>query len=122
MRKSLICQMFFSIIFLLCCSFPVFSQVSSSYQFFSQKQFYNPDTSVLTTPAIFPDGWDDNTHTLYRFPFNFTYNGILYAANTATVGVDSDGWVAFSPTGTITMTGTVSGGSWLSASNSQGVY
>ncbi len=100
------------------------AQVSTYYVFSKSDQAYKSDTSTTSTvPAnIFPTIWDDNTYTGYKFPFNFTYNGVLYTGGTSAIGVDSDGWAAFSTTGTITMTGTVGGGSWVSISDHTGVY
>ena len=100
------------------------AQVATYYTFSQSLQAYKSDTSTTSTvPAsIFSTGWDDNTYTAYKFPFNFTYNGVLYTGGVSTIGLDTDGWMAFSTTGTITMTGTTAGGSWVSASNSTGVY
>jgi len=100
------------------------AQVATYYTFSQSNQTFRPDTSTTSTvPAsIFGTGWDDATYTTYKFPFNFTYNGILYTGGTSTIGVDTDGWIAFSTTGSITMTGTTGGGSWVSISDHTGVY
>ena len=99
------------------------AQVSSYYTWSQSFQTYTSGISTAVAPAnIFTTGWDDNTYTTYKFPFNFTYNGVLYTGGTSAIGVDTDGWVAFNTAGTITMTGTAAGGSWVSASNSTGVY
>ncbi len=107
----------------LTCSVRVEGQVSTGYVWSQSFQTYKAANSTTsTTPAnIVPTFWDDDTYTGYTFPFNFTYNGVLYTAGIGTIGVDSDGWVAFS-TGAITMTGTTFGGSWVSASDHTGVY
>lgn len=100
------------------------AQVSTYYTWSQSDQTYKSDTSTTSNvPAnIFATGWDDNTHTGYTFPFNFTYNGTLYTAGTSVIGVDTDGWIAFSTTSPITMTGTTSGGSWVSISDHTGMY
>jgi len=100
------------------------AQVASYYTFSQSNQTYRSDTSTTSTvPAnTFVTGWDDATYTSYKFPFNFTYNGVLYTGGTSTIGVDTDGWIAFSTTGSIAMTGTTAGGSWISASDHTGVY
>lgn len=101
------------------------AQVSTYYVFSKSDQTYKSDTSTTSVvPAsIFATGWDDNGYTGYKFPFNFTYNGTLYTAGVGTVGVDSDGWIAFS-TGAMTIgaAATGAGGSWISASDHTGVY
>jgi hypothetical protein len=110
--------------FLLCLVFKTGeAQVSGYYTWSQSDQTYKSDTSTTTTvPAsIFSTGWDDVAYTGYQFPFNFTYNGVLYTAGVGTIGVDTDGWIAFS-TGSITMTGTGAGGSWVSISDHTGVY
>ena len=96
--------------------------VSTGYVWSQSFQTYKAANSALPTPSdIMPTSWDDETYTGYTFPFNFTYNGTLYTAGVGTIGVDSDGWIAFS-TGAIVMTGTTFGGSWVSASDHTGVY
>ena len=99
------------------------AQVSTGYIWSQSFQTYKSDTSTTSaTPAnIFTTGWDDVTYTSYKFPFNFTYNGTLYTGGTSTIGLDTDGWIAFSTTGSITMTGTTFGGSWVSGSDHTGV-
>src|SRR5436190_17735425 len=89
---------------------PSVSQVSTGYIWSQSNQTYKPAISTTsTTPAnIFITNWDDEIYTSYTFPFNFTYNGTLYTAGVGTIGIDSDGWIAFS-TGAITMTGTTFG-------------
>ncbi len=98
--------------------------VATGYTWSQSLQTYKSDTSTTSvTPAnIFSTGWDDNTYTTYKFPFNFTYNGTLYTGGTSTIGIDTDGWMAFSTAGTIAMTGTGAGGSWVSISDHTGVY
>ena len=112
-------------IFLIICmalNSRVQAQVATNYVWSQSLQTYTAGTSGLPTPSnIFPVLWDDNVYVGYKFPFNFTYNGVLYTAGTGTIGVDTDGWIAFS-TGALTMSGTGAGGSWVSASNSTGVY
>lgn len=101
------------------------AQVVSTYYTWSQSlQTYNAGvSSTSTTPSdIFTTSWDDNSYTGYFFPFNFTYRSVLYTAGTSVIGVDTDGWAAFNLTAPMTMTGTLAGGSWISASNSTGVY
>ncbi len=95
--------------------------VSSYYTFYQYNEDYSPgiSTTSVTPASVFATGWDDNT-TTYPIPFNFTYNGTLYTT-AGTIGVDTDGWLAFS-TGAITMTGTTAGGSWVSFSDHTGVY
>lgn len=126
--KKLVEPLRIAAVFILLCSLlpglSLKAQVSTGYIWSQSFQTYKSDTSTTSvTPAnIFSTGWDDNTYTTYKFPFNFTYNGTLYTGGTSTIGLDSDGWIAFSTTGSITMTGTTAGGSWVSASDHTGVY
>ena len=123
-RKVFIAGWILCVLFVSVFISPVKAQVATYYTFSQSDQTYKSDTSTTSVvPAnIFTTGWDDNTYTTYKFPFNFTYNGVLYTGGTSTIGLDTDGWMAFSTTGSITMTGTTAGGSWISASNSTGVY
>ncbi len=95
-------------------------QVSTGYVWTQDFMDYAPlVANPGTTPAdIFPSTWDDMTYMGYTLPFAFYYNGITYPAGTV-VGLDTDGWVAFNPT---SMVGTYSGGSWINAVNSSGMY
>lgn len=103
---------------LLSCSF-IQAQVSQ-YVFSSGVPGYQPGVPATPVPAaVFPAGWDDQT-TTYPIPFSFYYNGTTYT-NAGTIGVHADGWIAFS-TGSISMTGTGAGGSWVSKANPAGVY
>lgn len=120
--ENIIIRKGFLLIILFSICFAGSGQVSTYYKFSASNQTFKADTSTLTVPSIFPDSWDDQTYTAYKFPFDFTYNGVIYTADISTIGVDTDGWIAFSTTNSIAMTGTIGGGSWISASNSQGVY
>ncbi len=104
-------------------SYEARAQVSTYYVWSQSDQTYKSDTSTTSTvPAnVFITSWDDNTYTGYKFPFNFNYKGTTYTAGIGTIGVDTDGWVAFT-TGAITMTGTTGGGSWVSILDHTGVY
>ncbi len=120
------------LIVLLCCfSFQqTNAQLVSTYYSFSQSSgTYTAATSgfidttglATNTPAsIFSTGWDDRT-AIFRLPFDFTFNGTLYAAGTGRIGLDSDAWFCFS-NGNPTMTGQLGGGSWVSISDHTGVY
>jgi hypothetical protein len=103
--------------------------VSTYYTFTQSSGTYTPATAgfidttglATTTPAsIFTTGWDDRT-AIFRLPFDFTFNGTLYAAGTGRIGLDSDAWFCFS-NGNPTMTGQLGGGSWVSISDHTGVY
>ena len=106
-----------------------FAQVATYYTFSQSNGTYTPGTSGFidttglpsATPAsIFVNSWDDVT-AKFRLPFAFTYNGILYPANTGWIGLDSDAWFCFSSTNP-TMTGTLGGGSWVTVTDHTGVY
>ncbi len=108
---------------------PLKAQVATYYNFNQSSGTYTPgitgfiDTTGLATntPAsIFTTAWDDLT-AIFRIPFDFTYNGILYPASTGRIGLDSDAWFTFS-NGNPTMTGQLGGGSWVSISDHSGVY
>lgn len=111
---------FVSIIVLLLCWRPVQAQVSSTYTFSQSTTTYTPlIANFPSTPAnIFEVAWDDDAYTGYTLPFDFFYNGVLYPAGTS-IGLDTDAWIAFNPG---TMTGQVGGGSWVSVTQSDGVY
>ena len=100
--------------------------VSTYYTWSSSSQTYTAGTSAVAVPAsAFPQSWDDNSNvTAYKFPFDFSYKGTTYLANTAAIGVDTDGWVAFSTTGIIVITPAAStqGNSWVSSTDATGVY
>lgn len=106
------------------------AQVATYYNFTQSSGTYTPGTTgfidttglASTTPAsIFATAWDD-VYAIFRLPFNFTYNGVLYSAGTGRIGLDSDGWFSFS-NGNPDMTGsTGSGASWVSISDQTGVY
>ncbi|MEO6489860.1 MAG: hypothetical protein ABIO04_07980 [Ferruginibacter sp.] len=106
-------------------SLPSRAQLVSSYYTWSQSSqtFVSGISTTSTTPAdIFPQAWDDNSNgTAFTFPFNFNYKGTTYSAGTSAIGIDADGWIAFS-TGAITMTGSGAGGSWFSITDHTGVY
>lgn len=105
------------------------SQVSTYYTFSQSSGTYVAPTSgfidttglASNTPAsIFIQAWDDKT-AIFRLPFAFTYNGVLYAAGTGRIGLDTDAWFTFS-NGNPTMTGQLTGGSWVGFSDHTGVY
>ena len=76
------------------------AQVATYYTFSQSLQAYKSDTSTTSTvPAsIFSTGWDDNTYTAYKFPFNFTYNGVLYTGGfQRSVLIPTDGWLSAQP-------------------------
>ena len=106
-----------------------FGQVSTYYNFSQSSGTYTPatggfiDTTGLATntPAkIFSTNWDDRS-VIFRLPFNFTYNGVLYLAGTGRIGLDTDAWFTFS-NGNPVMRGALGGGSWVSISDHSGVY
>ncbi len=110
---------------LLCLNNGSKAQLVSTYYTWTQSfQTYNAGISAASvTPSdIFSTSWDDNTYTGYLLPFNFTYRGVLYSAGVSVLGIDTDGWAAFNLTAPMTMTGSGAGGSWVSFSNSTGVY
>lgn len=111
---------FVSVVVLLMCRCSVQAQVSSTYTFSQSTTTYTPLVANFpSTPAnIFEVAWDDDAYTGYTLPFDFFYNGVLYPAGTV-IGLDTDAWIAFNPG---TMTGQFGGGSWVSASQSDGVY
>lgn len=111
---------FVIIVTFLLCRCIVQAQVSSTYTFSQGTSTYTPLVATFpSTPAnIFSTSWDDDAYTGYTLPFNFFYNGVLYPAGTV-IGLDTDAWFAFNPG---TMTGQFGGGSWVSISNSDGVY
>ena len=116
---------FFLFINLVCITTVSKAQLVSTYYTWAQSfQAHNAGISTTSaTPAdIFTTSWDDNTYTGYFLPFSFTYRGVLYSAGTSVLGIDTDGWAAFNLTAPMTMTGTTGGGSWVSISNSTGVY
>jgi hypothetical protein len=96
------------------------AQVATTYTFSQASGTFTPLVANFpSTPAnIFSTSWDDDSYTGYTLPFDFFYNGTLYPAGTV-IGVDTDAWFAFNPG---TMTGQLGGGSWVSASLSDGVY
>ena len=95
----------------------------SNYIFTQSAGSYTPGVSATSsTPAdILNPLWDDTTYRLYTLPFAFTYNGVLYAPG-AGVGIDSDGWIAFSNSSPVNMTGTFAGGSFATITDPTGVY
>ena len=106
-----------------------FAQVATYYNFSQSNGTYTAATSgfidttglATTTPAkIFATSWDDKS-VIFRLPFDFTYNGILYQAGTGRIGLDTDAWFTFS-NGNPVMTGALGGGSWVSISDHSGVY
>ena len=125
-RKSLLLLFILVMIF---GSSSLHAQVATYYNFSQSNGTYIPATSgfidttglATTTPAkIFVTAWDDRT-AIFRMPFNFTYNGVLYPAGTGRIGLDADAWFTFS-NGNPVMTGTLGGGSWVSTSDHSGVY
>ncbi len=111
---------FVLVIAFVLCGCVVQAQVSSTYTFSQATSTYTPLVATFpSTPAnIFSTSWDDDSYTGYTLPFDFFYNGVLYPAGTV-IGLDTDAWFAFNPG---TMTGQLGGGSWVSASVSNGVY
>lgn len=95
----------------------------SNYIFTQTSGTYTPGISgTSNTPAdIFNVIWDDTTYRNYTLPFAFHYNGTNYPAGSG-VGVDSDGWIAFSTSSPIPMTGTYAGGSFATVSDPTGIY
>jgi hypothetical protein len=96
------------------------AQVATNYIWSQANETYTPLVAAPnTTPAnIFAESWDDLVYSGYTLPFAFYYNGTTYPVGTV-IGLDSDGWIAFNPG---TMTGTFGGGSWVSTSNSNGMF
>ena len=109
----------FSIAFIFCTCL-VQAQVATTYTFSQGTTTYTPLVATFpSTPAnIFEVAWDDDAYTGYTLPFDFFYNGTWYPAGTV-IGLDTDAWIAFNPG---TMTGQFGGGSWVSVTQSDGVY
>lgn len=117
------------LIFILLFTGSSYGQVATYYNFTQTNGSYTSATSgfidttglATTTPAkIFGTSWDDKS-AIFRLPFDFTYNGVLYPAGTGRIGLDTDAWFTFS-NGNPVMTGALGGGSWVSISDHSGVY
>jgi|GEM_PF-1517032 len=108
------------LVVLLMFQYCVQAQVATTYTFSQATTTYTPLVANFpSTPAnIFEVAWDDDAYTGYTLPFDFFYNGTLYPAGTV-IGLDTDAWIAFNPG---TMTGQFGGGSWVSVTQSDGVY
>ena len=120
MKKIYTHYKFIFVVGIMLCKLVAQAQVATTYTFSQASGTYTPLVATFpSTPAnIFSTSWDDDSYTGYTLPFDFFYNGTLYPAGTV-IGLDTDAWFVFNPG---TMTGQLGGGSWVSASQSDGAY